>query len=236
MPVDREKTLGTLVAEIPGASRVMERLGLDYCCGGKRSLAAACRAAGVDVAEAARRLEEACQEQPAPPTDWSTCPLAELVRYIEQRHHAFTRDELVRLDSLMEKVYAVHGIGHPELSEVRRLLHAVDLEVRPHLQKEEQILFPYLAVLEDPDGAAPFFGSAAGPIQVMQGDHDALGGILAALRRAADHYVAPEDACRSFRALYDGLRDLEEDLHVHIHLENNVLFPRALEAEQRRGG
>lgn len=233
MSVDVSKSLGELVEEMPGASRVMERFGLDYCCGGKRSLEVACAARELDLAAVVGALEQAIAGPvEEAPVDWSARSLTELVDYINSKHHTFTRDSLQMLGALAEKVYAVHGATHPELAAVKRLYFDLDADLQPHLLKEEQILFPYIRSLEGGASSA-CFGSVASPIAVMLSEHDAVGDLLARLREVTRGYALPAEACRSYRALYEGLEDLEKDLHQHIHLENNVLFPRSLEAEQR---
>jgi regulator of cell morphogenesis and NO signaling len=223
--------VGRIAAEHPATVRVFQRLGLDFCCGGKLPLEDACRKKGLSLEQTLEALIQEAQRTPvAPPTEQS---LTALIHHIVETHHAFTRQELARLSPLVDKVARVHGENHGYLVELARLFHALDEDLQPHLLKEEQILFPYVLTLEQPaQPDAPCFGSVENPIAMMTYEHEAAGDLLAKMRAATSDYALPEDACGSFRALYHGLEALEADLHQHIHLENNVLFPRAVEMEK----
>lgn len=229
--------LGDLVAEQPQAARVLDGLGLDYCCGGERTLAAACAAAGLSAEDVLARLEAThVGTQPAP-RDFRAEPLSLLIDHIVQHHHAFTREELSRIAPLAEKVLRVHGEHHPELRGIHDTFAALAAELFAHLLKEEQVLFPYLRTLDAAAAAhgaltASPFGSVANPIGMMRGEHDEAGAALRSLREASRGYAPPADGCGSYRALYGALEALEQDLHQHIHLENNILFPRALALEE----
>lgn len=218
-----ELTLGDLVTEDPGRSRVLERFGLDYCCGGQQTLEDACRQAGLDQAEVLAALAQAPSE---PSVDWSALSLDEFSTRIVDTHHAFLWRELPRLTELVAKVATVHGANHPELAELREVYEQLRAELEPHLLKEERILFPAITAVEQ--GRQPQVPPQH-PIQVMLTEHDAAGELLARLRTISDGYTAPADGCASYRAMMAGLAELEHDTHVHIHLENNQLFPRALE-------
>jgi regulator of cell morphogenesis and NO signaling len=164
--------------------------------------------------------------------DWSSAPLADLCDHIERTHHAFLREQLPRLGGWIDRVVAAHADRHPELADVRRAFHELRAELEPHMFKEEHILFPAIRALERAACPLAFpFGSVSNPIGVMEGEHDRAGALLARLREPAHGYQVPDDACGTYRALLDGLRRLEADLHVHIHKENNILFPRAAELE-----
>lgn len=223
--VTPERTLAELVDERAGAARVLERHGLDYCCGGRQTLAEACAAAGVDASQVAAELAST----PEDPPDWAGLGLTGLVDHIEQVHHRYLREELPRLEALAAKVAEVHGERHPELAKVRVFVRAVRDDLEPHLAKEEMVLFPMLRTLAHADRPPSFHcGSLANPIARMEHEHDVTGELLAELRRLTGGYGVPDDACASYRALYEGLRDLEHDTHLHIHKENDVLFPAAL--------
>jgi len=217
------RTLGDLVAEVPSRATVLERLGLDYCCHGDRSVADACATAGLDPAAVAAELD-----QPAPataPADHPTDPAA-LVDHIEATHHAYLHAELPELEVLADKVANVHGARHAELADVRRLVAALRADLEPHLLKEERVLFPAIRALMT--GAREFpFGTVQNPIRMMRLEHDQAGDLLAELRTVTGGYAVPDDGCASYRSLYERLVALESDTHVHIHLENNVLFPEA---------
>lgn len=235
MNIDVEtKTIGELALEVPSAIAVMEKWRIDYCCHGNRSVAQACESAGISAAELLAALGGPRNETPE--DGWAGRPLADLVHHIFETHHVYTREALETIALLSEKVANRHGANHPEVLEARRLFRALEGELRPHMMKEEQILFPYIleleAAAEGSGRPASCFGTVAGPIRVMMAEHESAGAILAALRGTTKDYALPGDACLSFRALYERLADLEQDLHRHIHLENNLLFPRALALEE----
>jgi regulator of cell morphogenesis and NO signaling len=220
----QQLSLGDLVTENPAAARVLEGFGLDYCCHGDRTVDAACEAMGLDFDAVAAELEAV---PPLESEEWSTLEAPALARDIVATHHRYLREELPLIDALAERVLTVHGARHPELAEVRRLVAAVRADLEPHLAKEEKILFP--AIEATARGRRDFpFGSIANPIRRMMTEHDAAGELLAQLRDVTDGYRVPDDACASYRSLYERLAAIEDDTHVHIHKENNVLFPAAL--------
>lgn len=238
MNIDATKTVGELTASLPNAYRVFEKAGIDYCCGGSRTLADACARAGVAVEPLLRSLADAAASGDTTAIDWRARPLGELIGHVLQTHHVFTRDELDRADRLLTKVRKVHGDHHPELHDLRALFDALSGELLTHLQKEENVLFPYILALEEAQragrpAATPPFRTVARPVWMMNLEHESAGEMLRAIRKATSDYTPPPDACGSFRALYASLAALEEDLHLHIHLESNVLFPRAIELEQK---
>lgn len=218
-------SVGQLVAERPSRAKVFERFAIDYCCGGKLTLAAICAKKGLNPAQVldALSVHDAehgrTQEQ-----DWSARSLAELARHIVSTHHAYLREAMPRVAALAQKVARVHGPEHPELVEVARVFGKFQLEMDVHMQKEEGVLFPAIAGLElGQGGQMPI----QFPIRAMESEHDEAGQDLARLRTLTSDYALPDDACNSYRALFDSLQELEADTHTHIHLENNVLFPRA---------
>lgn len=224
-------TIGELAIANPGAIPTLERLGIDYCCGGATTVADACRRAGISPEQLLALVGG--NERPAGRA-WEKEPLAALVRFILDTHHVYTREAIASLPPLAAKVRGRHGEAHPETRRVETLVGRLAADLAPHMQKEEQILFPYIVSLEKTGGraAASCFGSVRNPIRMMMAEHDAAGGILVELRDATAGYTLPSDACTSFQALYAGLVQLEGDLHRHIHLENNILFPRAIELEE----
>jgi len=230
-----EKTVRELAVENPAATRVFERLGIDYCCGGGRTLDDACRVAGITVDRVMAELDVA-QAVPSSDRDWSQEPLAELTGHIRNTHHVYTRDALARIPALIEKVVAAHGSRHPELRRIQSLFDTLAQELSTHLMKEEMVLFPYIvrmeeaAVAGEPPIPAPF-GTVANPIRMMEHEHDEAGGVLRELRAVSNGYSAPADGCLTFQTLYRALSEFEQDLHRHIHLENNILHPRAVELE-----
>ena len=241
------KTVRELALEVPQATRVFERLGIDYCCGGERLLEEACAIAQVEVEDVERSLAEA-QEHPAEASEddacWQRAPLFGLIAHIVQKHHYFVRRELRRIEPLLARVISSHGQGHPELLEVQRQFRGLGEELIQHMMKEEQILFPYVTQLEECEnrrqpGAPPRFGTVQNPIRMMMHEHESAGSTLRNIRAQTGDYRLPAGACAGFETLYHTLQDFEQDLHQHIHLENNILFPRALGLEEKmraRGG
>jgi regulator of cell morphogenesis and NO signaling len=220
---------------------VFETLGIDYCCGGGQTLEQACRAANVPISQVAEALAAARQAECATlgSRDWQAEPLSELLAHIRSTHHVYTREAIARLGPLFDKVCAVHGENHPELLRLRGIFNGLAEELTTHLMKEEIVLFPCVLRMEEavvahePVLPSPF-GSVRNPIAMMMAEHDGAGNALRRMRQIGSGYTAPPDACVSFQALYRGLAALEADLHRHIHLENNVLFPRAAAMEEGR--
>ena len=239
MSVTMERTVRELALEEPGAARVFESLGIDYCCGGKQTLEQACRAAHVPVDKVIDALEVA-QHSGNTTTNqinWQVDPLADLITHIKNTHHQYTRKEIARLGPLFDKVCSVHGKNHPELLQLRETFHGLAQELTTHLMKEEMVLFPYIvrmeeSVLQREPILPPPFGTVQNPVSMMEHEHDSAGNTLRALRTTSNGYTAPPDGCVSFQTLYKTLAELEADLHQHIHLENNILFPRAIAMEK----
>lgn len=228
-PVDSSRSLADLVTESPARARVFERFGLDYCCHGSRSLAAACESARVDPDMVVAALLET---MPAP-APWNGAGIDGVVEHIEMTHHRYLRESLPRLDALFDRVIEVHGERHPELLDVRTTFHALCADLEPHMLKEERVLFPACRALAESDVPVDLpFGSVGNPISVMEHEHDEVAELLERLREQTDGFRLPDDACASYRALYEGLAELVADTHLHVHTENNVLFPRVLERER----
>ena len=238
MTATTEKTVRELALENPAATRVFEKLGIDYCCGGNKSLEQACRAANLPMDQVLDSLETAKQATRAAQKDrdWQREPLPDLIAHISDAHHTYTRTEIARLGPLFDKVCSVHGKNHPELLQVRASFRGLAQELTMHMMKEEMVLFPYVlrleeAVIRREPVLPPPFGSVVNPISMMEHEHDSAGNALRAMRHASSGYVPPTDACVSYQTLYQALADFEADLHQHIHLENNILFPRAIAME-----
>ena len=236
--LDLHETVGSLVARRPAFSRVFEAKGIDYCCGGKKSLEQACRDKNIDLADLLESLRQVAQEvETAPQFSPLTVTLTELADHIERTHHQYLRDELPRLDKLAAKVADVHGGHDSRLLEVRRVFMQMARELSRHTMKEEQILFPMIREL-DGSASIPTFhcGSIANPIRQMELEHDEAGDALTRLRSLTDDYTPPPEACNTYRALLDGLHELERDMHIHVHKENSVLFPRAIDLVAKQAG
>lgn len=231
------KTVREIALEWPGSTRVFEEYKIDYCCGGRKPLEEACTNAGADPAEVMKKIDSALAGDGT--ASWSNeSSLSKLVDHIIDTHHAFTRKEIANLQPLMEKVAGVHGDHHPELLELKEEFEALAASVLPHMGKEEMMLFPYISEMERRAAngwvpAMPPFGTVRHPVQVLSNDHDLDGDTLKRMRRLSKDYTPPADACPSYTGLYHRLAELERDLHQHIHLENNILFPRAVELEEK---
>ena len=232
MTIDPSRTVADLAVSLPHATRIFARFGIDFCCGGKRPLSDACARVGASLDEVVRSLETESREGGPSGPELAKKPLGELVRHVLDHHHVFTREELGRLGALAQKVATVHGGGHAHLATLRDLVRDLDEDLRPHMMKEEHILYPYVLALAG--GARPQspFGEVSRPIGVMNAEHESTGEILRKIRECAGGFDVPSEACGSWRALYEGLRALESDLFEHIHLETNVIFPRAIETEK----
>jgi regulator of cell morphogenesis and NO signaling len=232
-------TLREIAQRAPLSIRWFDEIGLDYCCGGNKSLAEACRQAGVPLDLALRKLGELNERISDPGiTPWQEAPLMELIQNIVQTHHDYVRKEIPRLKSLLDKVNDRHGKVHPELTAIKLVFGFVAEEMLNHMQKEEQVLFPYIERLEHAsrEGVLPPvtpFGSVAKPIECMMRDHVQAGKEMLQIREISRDFAPPDDSCTSYRALYDGLREFDQDLHRHVHLENYILFPRAIELEAK---
>jgi regulator of cell morphogenesis and NO signaling len=227
---DASSTVGQLVAERPARARIFENLGIDYCCGGKKTIAEVCQKKGLDTASVLKVLaaaEEAGLES-AQPRDWLTAPLAELCDHIVQTHHTYLRRELPRLGQLVDKVAGVHGDHRPELKDVRYTFALLQAELSEHMMKEERILFPSIKAIEAGSTEVLHCGTIDRPIAVMEDEHDRAGAALAQIRKLTHDYEVPADACGSYQVMLSGLAELEADMHQHVHKENNILFPRAM--------
>jgi regulator of cell morphogenesis and NO signaling len=221
MSITVDSTVGKLAAEYPIATRVFARHHIDYCCGGGRPLAEICEKNGLDAHRVLGEIEAEIATAPFQPERWDTAPLGEVIDHILAAYHRPLGEELRRLEMMARKVLSVHGDKDPErLHELVEVYVALEEELIDHMAKEEQILFP---AIRSGQGAV-----MDGPVDVMLSEHDSAGAALRRLRELTDGYQPPAEACTTWRALYHGLAVLEEDMHQHIHIENNILFPRAL--------
>lgn len=219
------RTVGELAVEEPGAARVFQQMGIDFCCGGKKSLHEACREKGLEAKAVLQAIAELPRDRAqAPDRHWQAKPLQELMSHIVARHHQYVRTETPRIELWIEKCVAAHGARRPELAQIRHTFAAMAAEMAQHMAKEELILFPAIARAES--GIAE--SSLAAPVRMMMLEHDHSGRDLAEMRKLSGDYVPPPDACNTYRALYKALDEFEADMRQHVHLENNIVFPRAL--------
>lgn len=234
MQFGENKTVREMVLANPAATRIFEKFGIDYCCGGEKSLAEACSSAKVSMEEVAAALDKRLPE--GDERDWTRASLAELAAHIVTKHHRFTREEIRRLTALLAKVIGVHGGNHEELRQIQTLFAELAHEMTTHMMKEEHMLFPYIEELEAAVDrrlrlVRPMFGTIQNPVRIMMMEHDSSGQVLHKIRELTNDFAPPADACISYQTLYKVLQEFEADMHQHIHLENNILFPRAVELE-----
>jgi regulator of cell morphogenesis and NO signaling len=234
------RTVRDIALENPAAVRVFEKYGIDYCCGGRVPLAEACATRNLDVDEVIASLGTSTTPPTPGEKDWVKESLASLAAHIENTHHAYVTREVPRLNELAGQVASRHGDTRDELPRIRARLAELGEELIAHQGKEEVVLFPYITKLEcykAGDGSKPrnCFGSITHPIEMMTRDHDFAGNLMAEIRKLSQDYTPPAGACPTYRAFYAGLREFEQDLHQHIHLENNFLFPRAVALEASAG-
>lgn len=230
--VDPSMTLGEIVTHRPALAAELERRGLDYCCHGHRTLTEAAREAGLDATTVADELSAAAVD--APTAAWASLDPSELADHIATVHHRYLWSELPRISALVDKIATVHGARHPELFEVKRLYGELRVDLEPHLTKEEHELFPrirQLAAARDKSSVAT--RDLAAQIDALAGEHETVGALLDNLHRVTSGYAVPGDACASYAACYRALADLEADTHLHVHKENNLLFP-AVRSEPAR--
>jgi regulator of cell morphogenesis and NO signaling len=240
MNLNATKTVREFATELPHATRVFEKLGIDYCCGGGKPLDAACQQAHISLDEVLRCLEDANLPGADSRSDvnFQNTGLAELIAHILAAHHGYVKREVPRIKELLFKVVAVHCASHPELAAVKRTFTRLGDELLSHMMKEEMVLFPYIEELEQATSAgrpAPHapFGSISNPVRMMELEHESAGKALEEIRMLTAAYTPPEDECFSYNMLYSALKEFETDLHQHVHLENNILFPRAITLENQ---
>ena len=227
MDITRHSTISDVAANLPATVRVFQQHGIDFCCGGKRPIAEACTERGLD-AEAILGELRASAASGRPERNWTDAPLTDLVAHIQARFHAPLRAELPRLAGMLARVVERHGDRHPEvLLPLHRTFAGLQRELLDHMQKEDAVLFPAIVALEADGAGVQSMDWIDQPIEVMEAEHEDAGRALERMRGLTQGYMPPAGACPTFRGLYYGLAELEREMHLHVHLENNVLFPRA---------
>jgi regulator of cell morphogenesis and NO signaling len=232
-----EETLGQIAVKDLRKAEVFKKYGLDFCCGGKKTVKEACAEKGLDVTKVEQELQQAdkaLNSRPIPYNEWSLDFLAD---YIVNTHHSYVKKALPELVTYATKVASVHGQQHPELYTIKSLVDDVNAEMSGHMVKEEKVLFPYIKALvsakaseEIPQAAQ--FGTVQNPINMMEMEHELVGKNLEDIRGLSKNFIVPADGCASYSLLYKMLDEFENDLHLHVHLENNILFPKALDLEK----
>ncbi len=236
MTIRKDDTIGEIVAQNFKAAEVFEQFGLDFCCGGKKTIDAACSAKGLDPEKVVSELSK-IENVSVRGIDFNTWGLDFLVDYIINTHHAYVIRAIPNILAHAQKVASVHGSNHPETIKIAGLFSSISDELESHMMKEEKMLFPYIKKLVDIeknklDMFYPPFGTIQNPITVMENEHAGAGIQLDEINTLSNGYQPPEDACTTFRVLYKELKEFEDDLHIHVHLENNILFPKAIELEK----
>lgn len=235
---EKDETLGEIAAKDLRKAEVFKKYGLDFCCGGKKTVKEACAEKGIDVTKVENELLHTDNlpvgGRALPFNDWNLSFLAD---YIVNTHHSYVKKVIPDLQAYSEKVTKVHGRQHPELIEINKRVNDVCEEMAPHVIKEEKILFPFIKQLEAASNKEleldnGFFKSVQSPIDMMVHDHEIVGKKMEEIRELSKNYTLPEDACASYSFLFKSLDEFENDLHIHVHLENNILFPKALAMEK----
>lgn len=232
---EEDETVGQIAARDLRKAEVFKKYGIDFCCGGKKSIAEVCKEKGLDLIQVQRELAQAGNITSLRPLAFNEWNLDFLIDYIVNTHHAYVKKSLPDIKTYAMKVAKVHGEWHPELMTILQLVTEIDEELSHHLLKEENVLFPYIKSLLDAKMGKPLqqahFGDIRNPIAMMETEHDMAGRLLEEIRELSNQYAIPEDACASYSLLFKMLQEFESDLHVHVHLENNILFPKAIALE-----
>lgn len=236
MTLFKEQTIGEVVAKDFRTAPVFEKYGLDFCCGGNQSIESACNDAGVNIDSLLAALKQIEGENKSN-IDYNAWPIDLLADYIEKTHHRYVSQQIPLLKAYLEKISNVHGSRHPELLEIKALFDECAIELTSHMKKEEMVLFPFVRKMvsakqsADANLSVPF-GTVQNPISMMMHEHDAEGERFRKIAQLSNQYALPADGCNTYKVAMDSLKAFENDLHVHIHLENNILFPKAIVLEE----
>lgn len=237
MKIESGNIVGEVVAQDYRTAAVFHSFGIDFCCKGDRSIAEACEHKHVETQSLINALEKAVQQEDNKTPDYGALPLDVLADHIEKNHHRYVETRILEIEPFLRKIVSVHGKRHPELAEIAELFHQTAGELTTHMKKEEFMLFPFIRKMVkqknagEPLSASPF-GSVENPIAMMHHEHDAEGERFDKIASLSNNYTPPADACNTYRVTFSMLKEFEEDLHLHIHLENNILFPKAIEMEK----
>lgn len=226
----KEKTIGQIVKDDIRTANVFKKHGLDFCCGGGKTIQSACAENEVDLAELLHDIDAVLVRSESV-EDYQSMKLDVLIDHIYDNHHKYIYEHGPVTAEFINKVAHVHGERHPETIEIAKLYNGLLAELQQHMMKEEQILFPAIKRMLNESGSIGSFVN--GPISVMQMEHDNVGDILKKMNALSGDYKPPADGCNTYRAAYANLKDMEDDIHLHIHLENNILFPKAIELEEQ---
>lgn len=237
MHIDNQSNIGKIVAENYKAAAVFKQYGIDFCCNGNRTIESACRKKQIDEEQLLAELQEAVAQNGAGEIDFKSFPLDLLADYIEKTHHRYVDRKITEIAPYLRRIVEVHGDNHPELLVVEQLFQQSAGDLTAHMKKEELVLFPYIrrlvqSQLSGSTKTETPLGTAAEVIARMEQDHEAEGERFRHISEMTEQYNPPADACNTYRVTFSLLHEFEEDLHRHIHLENNILFPKAIEMEK----
>ncbi|MEE1885767.1 iron-sulfur cluster repair di-iron protein [Pedobacter flavus] len=234
MSITKETIIGQLVANDYRTASVFKQKGIDFCCNGNRTIEDACKKKGIAANSLINELTEISTLKKDGEIDYKTWPLDLLADYIEKKHHRYVESKIVEIIPFLDKVMRVHGGRHPELLEIGKLFKESASELTGHMKKEEQVLFPYVRkMIEFNEVNAPF-GTVQNPIRMMMHEHENEGDRFRKIAELSNNYTPPADACNTYKVTFHLLKEFEEDLHLHIHLENNILFPKSIAMEQKQ--
>ncbi len=232
MNITGQSIIGELVAKDYRTAPVFKQFGIDFCCNGNRTIEDACIKKNITTDSVVDQLKVASSDNGNSNIDYQSWPLDLLADYIEKKHHRYVTNRIKEIMPFLQKVVRVHGDRHPELLQVEYLFTASATELTEHLQKEEKILFPYIREVVATGTAKSSFGTVQNPIAVMMEEHNNEGERFRKIAELTNNYTPPQDACNTYRVTFALLQEFEEDLHLHIHLENNILFPKAIALEE----
>lgn len=237
MNITEKNIIGDLVAQDYRTASVFKNHGIDFCCNGNRTIEDACESKNMEHSELIEKLQQAVQKSSNTGTNYNSWPLDLLADYIEKKHHRYVEQKIQEITPFLNKVVRVHGDRHTELSEIEQLFRETAGELTAHMKKEELMLFPFIRkMVKMQNGNEPFsppmFSTVQNPIAMMQHEHDTEGERFRKITELTQSYTPPIDACNTYRVTFALLKEFEEDLHLHIHLENNILFPKAIKLEK----
>ncbi len=231
-----EETIGEIVTRDYRKAQVFKSFGIDFCCGGKKTIKEVCESKGIDEMAVKKALEQVAGETTTSENDYQKWEIGFLTDYIINTHHQYVKENTQFIMELANKVARVHGNQHPELIKVAQIFTQVALDLTSHMNKEEKMLFPFikeLSTVQRNGGSVPAsaFGKVSNPIRMMEAEHEEAGEALETIRLITDNFTLPADACNSYTILFKKLDEYENDLHKHVHLENNILFPKSIQVE-----
>ncbi len=235
--MDQNQVIGELVAQDYRTAAVFKKYGIDFCCQGNRTIQEACEKKKIDSKEVLNDIEQISSKSAETSTDYQSWPLDLLADYIEKKHHRYVEEKIQEIKPFLDKICQVHGAHHPELFQIQEEFVASAGELAAHMKKEEFILFPFVRKIakakhEGLKVDAPRFGSVQNPVQTMMDEHSTEGERFARIEQLSNHYTPPTDGCNTYRVTFALLKEFEQDLHLHIHLENNILFPKTIALEK----